>query len=169
MDATYTHFEDKPRYDEVAVLARSTCTQFPPASSIGSTSPTRGSTTSPANKRSSERRCRSARSRFRPASPARVRRRGRQAEGRCAVRVSARRRRAFLEVVPTSFKVKLFKCFLDAAVSEQGGPHDGHEGRHRQREQDHQEVLSMTYNRARQSQITGEIMEVLRRRRGASK
>ena len=28
--------------------------------------------------------------------------------------------RAFLEeVVPTSFKVKLFKCFLDSAVSEQ--------------------------------------------------
>lgn len=64
------------------------------------------------------------------------------------------------EVVPASFKVKLFKCFLDSAVSEQiarmvamksatenAGELIGQ--------------LSMTYNRARQSQITGEIMEII--------
>ena len=39
---------------------------------------------------------------------------------RAAVRVFCPRPQAFWdEVVPTSFKVKLFKCFLDAAVSEQ--------------------------------------------------
>jgi F-type H+-transporting ATPase subunit gamma len=64
------------------------------------------------------------------------------------------------EVVPTSFKVKLFKCFLDAAVSEQiarmvamkaATENAGELIRH----------LSSQYNRARQSQITGEIMEIL--------
>jgi F-type H+-transporting ATPase subunit gamma len=64
------------------------------------------------------------------------------------------------EVVPTSFKVKLFKCFLDAAVSEQiarmvamkaATENAGELIKH----------LSSQYNRARQSQITGEIMEIL--------
>jgi F-type H+-transporting ATPase subunit gamma len=64
------------------------------------------------------------------------------------------------EVVPASFRVKLFKCFLDAAVSEQiarmvamksatenaGGII---------------KKLSMTFNRARQSKITQEIMEII--------
>jgi F-type H+-transporting ATPase subunit gamma len=64
------------------------------------------------------------------------------------------------EVVPTSFKVKLFKCFLDSAVSEQiarmvamkAATENAGELIKR---------LSSQYNRARQSQITGEIMEIL--------
>lgn len=64
------------------------------------------------------------------------------------------------EVVPASFKVRLFKCFLDAAVSEQisrmvamksATENAGELIRH----------LSMQYNRSRQSQITGEIMEII--------
>ncbi|MBN1590524.1 MAG: F0F1 ATP synthase subunit gamma, partial [Pirellulales bacterium] len=64
------------------------------------------------------------------------------------------------EVVPTSFKVRLFKCFLDAAVSEQiarmvamkaatenADTMIGH--------------LSMAYNRARQGQITSDLLEVI--------
>ena len=64
------------------------------------------------------------------------------------------------EVVPASFKVKLFKCFLDAAVSEQIARRVAmkaateNAGRLIK-------MLSMAYNRARQSQITGEIMEIL--------
>lgn len=64
------------------------------------------------------------------------------------------------ELLPASFLSRLFKCFLDAAVSEQvarmvamkaatenaGGLIKN---------------LSRAYNRARQSQITGEIMEIL--------
>jgi F-type H+-transporting ATPase subunit gamma len=64
------------------------------------------------------------------------------------------------ELLPASFMARLFKCFLDAAVSEQvarmvamkaatenaGGLIKN---------------LSRQYNRARQSQITGEIMEIL--------
>ena len=64
------------------------------------------------------------------------------------------------EVVPTSFKIKLFKCFLDAAVSEQvarmvamKSATENADGLIK--------MLSMTYNRARQSQITSEILDVL--------
>ncbi len=64
------------------------------------------------------------------------------------------------EVVPTSFKVKLFKCFLDAAVSEQiarmvamKAATENADGMISQ--------LSMAYNRARQGQITGELLEII--------
>ena len=69
--------------------------------------------------------------------------------------------RAILDqLVPASFKVRLFKCFLDAAVSEQiarmvamkaatenADAMIGH--------------LSMAYNRARQTQITSELLEII--------
>lgn len=64
------------------------------------------------------------------------------------------------EVVPTSFKVKLFKCFLDAAVSEQIARMVAMKAATENADKIIRK-LSMTYNRARQSQITGEIMEVL--------
>jgi len=64
------------------------------------------------------------------------------------------------EVVPTSFKVKLFKCFLDAAVSEQVARMTAMKAATDNANKIIKK-LSMTYNRARQSQITGEIMEVL--------
>ncbi len=64
------------------------------------------------------------------------------------------------EVVPASFKMRLLKCFLDAAVSEQIARRiamknatenaDAMIG-----------SLSMAYNRARQSQITGELLEIM--------
>lgn len=64
------------------------------------------------------------------------------------------------EVVPTSFKVRLFKCFLDAAVSEQVARMIAMKGA-TENAGDMIKQLSMTYNRARQSQITGEIMEII--------
>lgn len=64
------------------------------------------------------------------------------------------------EVVPTSFKVKLFKCFLDAAVSEQISRMVAMKSA-TENASDMIRKLSMTYNRARQSQITGEIMEII--------
>ncbi len=64
------------------------------------------------------------------------------------------------EVVPESFKVKLFKCFLDAAVSEQIARMVAMKGA-TENAGDLIKKLSMTYNRARQSQITGEIMEII--------
>ena len=64
------------------------------------------------------------------------------------------------EVVPASFKIKLFKCFLDAAVSEQVSRMVAMKGA-TENAGDLIKQLSMTYNRARQSQITGEIMEII--------
>ena len=64
------------------------------------------------------------------------------------------------EVVPTSFKVKLFKCFLDAAVSEQVARMVAMKAATENADKLIKQ-LAMAYNRARQSQITGEIMEVL--------
>ncbi|MFK7769687.1 MAG: ATP synthase F1 subunit gamma [Mariniblastus sp.] len=64
------------------------------------------------------------------------------------------------EVVPTSFKIKLFKCFLDAAVSEQVARMIAMKSA-TENANDMIKELSRTYNRARQSQITGEIMEVI--------
>ncbi|MGA2065168.1 MAG: ATP synthase F1 subunit gamma [Thermoguttaceae bacterium] len=64
------------------------------------------------------------------------------------------------EILPASFKVRLLKCFLDAAVSEQIARMmamknatenaDAMIG-----------TLSVAYNRARQTQITGELLEII--------
>ncbi|MGZ8467019.1 MAG: ATP synthase F1 subunit gamma [Candidatus Binatia bacterium] len=64
------------------------------------------------------------------------------------------------EVVPASFRVKLFKCFLDAAVSEQIARMVAMKSATENASEMIRD-LSMTYNRARQSQITGEIMEII--------
>ena len=64
------------------------------------------------------------------------------------------------EVVPMSFRINLFKCFLDAAVSEQIARMVAMKSA-TENADDMIRNLSMTYNRARQSQITGEIMEII--------
>jgi F-type H+-transporting ATPase subunit gamma len=64
------------------------------------------------------------------------------------------------EVVPTSFKAKLFKCFLDAAVSEQIARMVAMKSATENASEMIKE-LSSQYNRARQGQITGEIMEII--------
>ena len=64
------------------------------------------------------------------------------------------------EVVPASFRVRLFKCFLDAAVSEQIARMIAMKSA-TENAGDMIKKLSRTYNRARQSKITGEIMEII--------
>jgi F-type H+-transporting ATPase subunit gamma len=64
------------------------------------------------------------------------------------------------EIVPTSFKVRLYQCFLDAAVSEQIARMMAMKGATDNASEIIQQ-LSMTYNRARQSQITTEIMDII--------
>ncbi len=64
------------------------------------------------------------------------------------------------EIVPASFKVRLYKCFLDAAVSEQVARMVAMKGA-TDNASDIIKQLSMTYNRARQSQITTEIMDII--------
>ena len=64
------------------------------------------------------------------------------------------------EVVPTSFKVKLFKCFLDAAVSEQIARMVAMKSA-TENADDLIRQLTMQYNRARQGRITSELMDVI--------
>ena len=152
--AEYTHFEDKPAYDEVEVLANkyledfasghidrfdvvymqfaSTARQYPVVETLlplGSIAEDDGDDQPNSNAESMYE--------FQPS----------------AAEILA-------EVVPTSFKVKLFKCFLDAAVSEQVARMVAMKGA-TENAGDLIKQLSMRYNRARQSQITGEIMEII--------
>lgn len=64
------------------------------------------------------------------------------------------------EVVPASFRVRLFKCFLDAAVSEQIARMVAMKSA-TENADDLIRVLSREYNRARQTRITSELMDVV--------
>ena len=175
-DQAYTHFEDKPTFDEVEVLANRYLEEFvagkldrldvaytrfegiarqvatvetllPLASLAGAESASAagaGAATGAAGKSTSE---------SRAAAPG--------ARGEVGYEFLPSAQSILEEVVPTSFKVKLFKCFLDAAVSEQIARMVAMKAATENASKIIKK-LSMTYNRARQSQITGEIMEVLR-------
>src|SRR5262245_9865808 len=64
------------------------------------------------------------------------------------------------EIVPVSFKVRLFKCFLDAAVSEQISRMVAMRGA-TQNADDLVKSLTRQYNRARQTQITRELADIV--------
>lgn len=64
------------------------------------------------------------------------------------------------EIVPAAFKAKLFKCFLDAAVSEQVARMIAMKGATENADEMIGD-LSTKYNRARQSQITSELSEII--------
>jgi F-type H+-transporting ATPase subunit gamma len=64
------------------------------------------------------------------------------------------------ELLPVSFKVRLFKCFLDAAVSEQIARRVTMKAA-TENADDMIKMLTRQYNRARQAQITKEIAEVI--------
>jgi len=63
------------------------------------------------------------------------------------------------EVVPSAFRIKLFKCFLDAGVNEQISRMVAMKAATENADQIIS-ALSTAYNRARQGQITNEIIEV---------
>ena len=62
--------------------------------------------------------------------------------------------------MPVSFKVRLFKCFLDAAVSEQIARMVAMRGA-TENADEMVKSLTMLYNRARQAQITRELAEII--------
>jgi F-type H+-transporting ATPase subunit gamma len=64
------------------------------------------------------------------------------------------------EVLPVSFKVRLFKCFLDAAVSEQIARRVAMKAATENADEIIKN-LSQEYNRARQSKITTELSEII--------
>ncbi len=64
------------------------------------------------------------------------------------------------EIVPAAFKARLFKCFLDAAVSEQIFRRVAMKAA-TENADDMIGNLSQLYNRARQTQITSELSEII--------
>ena len=62
--------------------------------------------------------------------------------------------------MPVSFKVRLFKCFLDAAVSEQIARMVAMGGATKNAD-DLVKSLTRQYNRARQNQITRELADIV--------
>ncbi len=64
------------------------------------------------------------------------------------------------EILPMSFKIRLFKCFLDAAVSEQIARRVAMKAA-TENAADIIKTLTVQYNRARQAQITKEIAEII--------
>ena len=64
------------------------------------------------------------------------------------------------EVIPASFKAKFFKCFLDSAVSEQISRMMAMKAA-TENADSMISFLTMTFNRARQTQITSELLEVI--------
>jgi F-type H+-transporting ATPase subunit gamma len=165
-DRVYTHFEDKPSFDEVDVLATRyledyatgkldrldiVYTKFEnlsrqhvsvetllPLSNIGSESAATKSTAPKGY----------------PAG-------GTQTAGRQAIYEFLPSPESILEeVVPTSFKIKLFKTFLDSAVSEQIARMVAMKSATENAE-DLIKRLSRQYNRARQGRITSELMDVI--------
>ncbi|MGC8644178.1 MAG: F0F1 ATP synthase subunit gamma, partial [Isosphaeraceae bacterium] len=64
------------------------------------------------------------------------------------------------EIVPASFRNRLYKCFLDAAVSEQISRMVAMRGA-TQNADDLVKSLTRQYNRARQSQITRELADIV--------
>ena len=64
------------------------------------------------------------------------------------------------EILPMSFKIRLFKCFLDAAVSEQIARRVAMKAA-TENAGEMIKLLSLQYNRARQAQITKEIAEII--------
>ncbi|MBX6312174.1 MAG: ATP synthase F1 subunit gamma [Isosphaeraceae bacterium] len=167
-EATYTQFEDRPQFDEVNILAEkyirmyvqgeidrldvaytrflsaarqeATLVTLLPmsAAQVGETGP-------------SVRQAKPAG----PTAPA-PQRRGE----RVPYEFLPDPRSILAEIVPVSFKVRLFKCFLDAAVSEQIARMVAMRGA---TENADEMIKSLTrmYNRARQAQITRELAEII--------
>jgi F-type H+-transporting ATPase subunit gamma len=64
------------------------------------------------------------------------------------------------EIVPAAFRARLFKCFLDAAVSEQISRMVAMKGA-TENADEMAASLSQRYNRARQARITSELSEII--------
>ena len=64
------------------------------------------------------------------------------------------------EIVPAAFRARLFKCFLDAAVSEQIARMVAMKGA-TENADEMAGALSQKYNRARQARITSELSEII--------
>ena len=151
---SFTHFEDKPRYDEVDVIASRYLEEYS-AGKLDRFDVAYMRFETAARQTPTIETLLPLQSLDTPETDD-----GDQASGESGYEFDPSAESILEEVVPASFKVKLFKCFLDAAVSEQIARMVAMKGA-TENAGDLIKQLSMTYNRARQSQITGEIMEII--------
>ena len=163
-DVSYTHFEDKPTYAEVDVIASRYLDEYATgkldrldivytkwisiarqAVSVETLLPLSaiGDSTAPA---------RSGKASSTPATP--------KSRYNAIYEFLPSPKSILEEVVPASFKIKLFKCFLDSAVSEQVARMVAMKSA-TENAGDLIKRLGRQYNRARQSRITSELMDVI--------
>ncbi len=151
-DATFTHFEDKPTFEEVDVLG----TRYLDAYAAGHLDRLDVAYTRFENLS----RQRATVETLLPLGELQTAEDDDQAAGESDYEFLPSAESILDEIVPTSFKVKLFKSFLDAAVSEQIARMMAMKAATENADSmiSH---LSMVYNRARQGQITSELLEVI--------
>ena len=167
MDVTYTHYEDRPQYDDVEKLAeryiglyvRGEIDQLDVAYTQFINSARQQAviqTLLPMTTASVGQTAASVRQSVKNASAAVA-----PAESeRVPYEFLPNPRSILEEIVPVSFKARLFKCFLDAAVSEQIARMVAMRGA-TENADDMIKLLTRQYNRARQSQITRELSEII--------
>jgi F-type H+-transporting ATPase subunit gamma len=152
--ATYTHFEDKPRFDEVDVLANHYLADFI-AGKIDRVEVAYMKFINAA------RQAPVVETLLPLSSAAPETRRGLAAPSTPVEYEFLPDAKSILEeILPVSFKVRLFKAFLDSAVSEQIARRVAMKAA-TENADDIIKNLSRLYNRARQAQITKEIAEVI--------
>ncbi len=169
VEATYTQFEDRPDYAEIEALADRyirmyvegsidrfdvAFTQFISSSRQVATVQTLLPIT-PADIAKAAPSVRQARPAAAETAASPARRNGASLTSSSPTPAASSRR-----LVPVSFKVRLFKCFLDAAVSEQISRMVAMGGATKNAD-DLVKSLTRQYNRARQSQITRELADIV--------
>jgi F-type H+-transporting ATPase subunit gamma len=167
-DATYTQFEDRPQFHEVEILAEKyiklyvqgtidrldvAYTQFISSSrQVATVQTLLPITTADLGKTTPSVRQASALAKEAPAPAKKVE--------PTSYEFLPDAKSILEEIVPVSFKVQLFKCFLDAAVSEQIARMVAMGGATKNAD-DLVKSLTRQYNRARQNQITRELADIV--------
>jgi F-type H+-transporting ATPase subunit gamma len=153
LEASYTHFEDKPRFDEVEVLADKYLKEYT-SGAIDRLEVTY-------TKFFSAGRQKSVTETLLPLDA--VPGQGATSEApkaKVEYEFYPGAREILEEILPVSFKIRLFKCFLDSAVSEQIARRAAMKAA-TDKTSEMIKLISSQYNRARQAAITREIAEVL--------
>ena len=155
-EKTYTHFEDKPRYDETEELANRYIADYIAGKIdrvdvaytkfINAARQVAVVETLPLPLSADDQRRRQTK----PAT----------AENAIEYEFLPAAKEILEQLLPESFKVRLFKCFLDAAVSEQIARRVTMKAA-TENASDMIKSITQLYNRARQAQITKEIAEVI--------
>ncbi len=152
MDASYTHFEDKPTYDEVEALASRYADEFI-AGRIDRLDVSYVSFESISRQKA-------VTETLLPIESLAANKTSGAGSGSVDYEFQPSAEEILAEIVPASFRARLFKCFLDAAVSEQIARMVAMKGA-TENADEMAGNLSQQYNRARQAQITSELAEII--------